>query len=648
MLKVFRDNLKYLSWVLWLVIAVFILFVFVDFGATVPGGSVASDSAATVGRHKISYAEFERMYRQTEDFYRQTYGEQFNRELAQQMGLPMQVLDGLIADKILLAEALRMGLEVTDEELGRAISGLPAFQLPDGRFIGEERYAQILRSNGYSVEQFERAMRTDLLNDKVRTVLSNNVFIPEAEAIADFRDRNETASIRYLRLSPDDLVDEIAVDDAELQEYYSSHVDDFRVPEQRVVDYLLVDPSELRSAVEVGDGEVRAYYDSQPDEFSQEEQVRARHILLKVGDERTPEGAEEELQQIRRRVESGEDFAALAAELSEDPGSREQGGDLGFFGRGQMISEFEEAAFGAEPGSLVGPIRTSFGLHLIQVLERRPGGRRPFEEVAEAIRGRLLAERSRELAESKARELAERLRDRKPLTTDTLRAVAEAETGVTLHTTSPFASDDNVPGIGRATAFSVSAFAVERDALSAPVQVARGWAILRLESILEPRLPELAEVRDQVREALLEERQRELAWHRLEETRERIAAGSTLDEVAADLDLTVQDSSEIRRLGPVPGLGSNPEIAAAALALEVGELGGPFAHDGGAVLFQVTERRRYDPAEFAQQKEAVLASLRGQRLEQMLSSLIAQRREEMGVRYDTQLLRNFELVPGES
>lgn len=647
MLKVFRDNLKYLSWVLWLVIAVFVLFVFADFGSIQLGGTGAlTDAAATVGDHQVTYSEFERTYRQTEDYYRQAYGEQFSREMAQQIGLPVQVLDGLIADKILLAEAKQMGLSVTDDEVARAIAEVPSFQLPDGRFVGEEQYRQILRSNGYTVDHFEASVRQDLLNDKVRSVLTDNIYVSDQEVVDAFRDRVETAAIRYLRLPADQLQEEITVGEAELEAYFASQRDEFRIPERRVVDYLLIDPVELKATMELGEDEVRGYYDANPEEFTRDEQVRARHILLQVDSQRTAEAAMQELEEVREKIESGEDFATLAAAISEDPGSKDQGGDLGFFGRGQMIREFEDAAFGARAGDLVGPIGTSFGYHLIEVVEKRPSGRIPYEDAYDQIRNRLLTERSRSAAEAKARELADRVRQEELASVDQLRALAETEPAVTVQTTSPFSREDNVDGIGRATPFTTKAFDLGVGESSDPVQVSRGWVVLQPSEIQEPRNPDLDEVREDVRAAVEGERRMQMATARLEEARQAIVAGQSFDEAAAELDLAIQESGEFGRLGPIPGLGNNPEIIAAALELDEGELGGPLMHNRDVVLFEVTQRTRFDPAEFAQQKGQARENLQQERLNQLLSSLIVQRREELGVQYDTRLLQNFELTAG--
>jgi len=647
MLKVFRDNLKYLSWVLWLVIIVFVLFVFVDFGATVPRGStIPTDAAATVGDLDVTYGEFERSYRQAEDTYRQIYGDQFNRDLAQQMGLPMQVINSLVADKILLQEADRIGLRVTDEELRQAILDFPAFQATAGGFVGEERYRQILRSSGYTVDSFEQMIRTQLLGEMVRDVLSANLFISDEDVLASYKDQIEQAKIRFIQLPSSSLASEVIASPDEIEAYFEENKETFRIPERRVVDYLLLDQDALRATIELSDEELFEYYEANPEEFTQEEQVRARHILLQVGTERTEQQAEEEMLAIRDRLAAGEDFATLATELSDDPGSKVQGGDLGFFGRGQMIDEFEEAAFAAEPSEVVGPVKTNFGYHLIQVEERREAGRSSFADTQEQIRGRLLNQRAQDLAESTATELAERIDKEGLATQEALQQLADTETGVTFLTTPAFGRQDNVPGIGRGTAFSLTAFELDQDEISEPMQAAAGWVILRLAEAQEPRLPDLDEVRDAVGSTVRQEKQLQLATERMVEARQKLDAGDTFDDVAAELGLAVRDSGLFGRGGSIAGLGSNPEVALAALALDAGSFAGPLTHEGQSLLLEVVERQRFDPQEFEAQKQEARESVRSERLNQLLASLISQRRDEMGVTYDEQLLRNFELVPG--
>ena len=647
MLKVFRDNLKYLSWVLWLVIVVFVLFVFVDFGATVPTGStIPTDAAASVGDIDVTYGEFERSYRQAEDTYRQIYGDQFNRELAQQMGLPLQVLDSLVADKILLQEADRMGLRVTDEEVRQAILEFPAFQATTGGFVGEERYRQTLRSSGYTVDSFEQMIRTQLLGQMVRDVLSANLFVSDEDVLASYKDQIEQAQIRFVQLPSSSMASEVIASPEEIEAYFDAHKEELRIPERRVVDYLLLDQNALRDTIELSDDELFEYYEANPEEFTQEEQVRARHILLQVGGDRTEQQAEEQMLAIRDRLDAGEDFATVATELSDDPGSKAQGGDLGFFGRGQMIGEFEEAAFSALPGEVVGPVKTNFGYHLIQVEERRDAGRSSFAEAQEQIRSRLLNQRSQDLAESSATELAERI-DKEVLTTpEALQLLADTETGVTFLTTPAFGREDNVPGIGRGTGFSLTAFELVQDEISEPVRAAAGWVILRVAEVQEPRIPTLDEVRDDVGSSVRQDKQMQLATERMVEARQKLDDGSSLDEVAEELELVVRESGQFGRGGSVAGLGNNPEVASAALALEVGDFAGPLRHENQVLLFEVLERQRFDPQEFETQRQETRETVRSERLNQLLASLVTQRRDEMGVTYDDQLLKNFELVPG--
>ena len=645
MLKVFRDNLKHLKWVLWLVIVVLIVFLFADFGP-IQQGANAGGAAAVVGDHKVSYEEFQQAYQRAEDGYRRAYGEQFSTELAKQIGLPQQVLEGLVLEKILLAEAERIGLEVSDSEVQEEILGYPVFQDEQDRFVGQQSYLQYLRRRGLTPPLFEQQIRDSLLADRVRTVLTQNVYIADSEVESLYRERQEKVKIRFLKLSTADFGDQVAIAADELGRYFGEHSEDFRVPERRIVQYLQVDRAAIQSTVEIGDDEIQRYYDENQDDFRSEEQVRARHILLQINDQRTAEQASEQMLEVRARLERGEDFAAVAGEVSEDPGSKDRGGDLGFFGRGQMVPEFEQAAFSSSPNQLVGPVQSAFGSHLIEVLARQPGGLQPLSQASARIRNRLLAERAETVTESKAQELVGRIRSEQIEDEEGLSALAEGEAGVTFQISQPFRRDDNVPGLGRASAFAVASFGLEELEVGEPVKTPRGWVIPRLLEIQEPRVPELEEVRPQVESALRSELRVSLALQRLDEAKTEISGGGSLDKIAEDLGVEVEESGLFALQDSIGSLGSAPRLATAALALEPGAVDGPIPLGGEAVLFEVVERVHFDPLEFAEAEQALREELLNQRSSQLLATLVQKRREELQVRFDPQLVENFGLGTG--
>ena len=643
MLKVFRDNLKYLSWVLWLVIAVFILFVFVDFGGTMPDGTGApTEAAVTVGGEEISWGEFQRAYQGTEAFYRQIYGDRFSNETAQQLGLPLQVLNGLIADKILLAEADQMGLAVTDAELREQILASSSFQDDNGSFIGQERYQDLLRRNGWTVESYETDLRKQLLSQKVRTVLSENLFVPDSEVEKTYRDQVEKAKIRFVKISSDDLTDEVQIGAGELETFFAESQEDFRVPEQRVVDYLLIDRLAIQNSMEVGAEEVRAYYDENSEDFTQEEQARARHILIKVDSNRDDATGRAAAEAARQRLDAGADFAQLAAELSEDPGSASRGGDLGFFGRGAMVKPFEDAVFGAAVGDLLGPIKTGFGYHVIEVQERRAGGLQPLTEVESRIRQTLAAERSGAEAEAKATELADRIR-RENISPEGWAELAATEVGVSFETSEPFGRDDFVTGIGRSTAFGSRAFDIEPQTASEPISIGRGWAILQTKTVVPPRLPELEEVSEDVRAALLAKKKLAVARDRARSAAADLEQGKDFEQVAAALGSEAEETPLFGVSDSVGSLGRNKSVAEAVLARSAGQTGGPVELEDGAVLFEVIERETFDPVKFEEEKASARANLKNQRFEELMDSLVAQRRDGLKIHLDPALLENFNL-----
>lgn len=649
MLKVFRDNLKNLAWILWVVIAVFVLTLAVDFGSGINPGGV-QNTAAKVGGETVSLAEFQSEYRQLTNLYRQVYGDQLTPELERQMQLPRQALDRAVNQKILLAEARSMGLGVTDAELRDRILKEEVFQDEQGNFVGEERYKEILQSNQLSTAAFEEEVRKELLLKKLMDALSANLYVSNDEVERAYREQVERAKIRYLQLPRVRFVQEVQVQPAELQAYFDAHKQEYRLPEQRDIAYLLAGGPQLASQVSLTDQDLRGWYDAHKDEFTQEEQVRARHVLVMVNDQRTDEQARARIEQAKARIAGGADFAAVAKEFSDDTASKETGGDLGYFGRNRMVKEFEEAAFGAQPGQLVGPVKSSFGYHVIEVTDKRAGGTQPFEAVKEQIRARLSAERAQQLAETKAREIAAQLAKDKPGSAEALRAVAQKNPGVTFAETGKITAQSPVPGIGLGGDFSKSAFSLKKGEVSEAVQVPQGWAVLYVKEVFEPRTPALAEVQQRVQAAVTSQKLQQLAMRRLEEAKQQIAQGKTLDQVAAELGLQVRETEEFGgQGGGIPGLGYSPELVKAALALPKGRIGGPVADGQGAVLFQVTDRKGWDPKLFASNREQTRTGLLQQKLSRLQGALIEQRRRELGVEYDRQVLDQLGIpVPEQS
>ena len=647
MLKILRDNLKYLSWILWLVVLVFIAFVFVDFGGALGGGGGgARTAAATVGGEEISYADFQREYQRLEAQYRQAFGESFTPQLAEQMRLPLQALDRLVDQKVLLGEADRLGLTASDSEVRDSILEIPGMKDAQGTFVGQTAYERFVRANGYAVRDFEDAVRSQILLTKLSAIFSASVAISDAEVEKSYRDQAERAAIRYLVLPARNFQSEVQLQPAEIAAYFEGHKEEFRLPVQRAINYLLVDTVRLRAKLTFEKAELQKYYDDHLADFTQEEQVRVRHLLLKVDDQRSASQAEAQIAALKQRVEKGEDLAKLASELSEDPASKPRGGDLGYFGRGRMIKEFEDAAFAAAPNSLVGPVRTSFGFHLIQVLDHRAGGQRPFAEVEGQVRAKLSTERADAAAEAKAEELARRIAAETLTTEEQLKGLADSDTVVFI-STPPFGREEVVPGIGRGTPFSSAAFALEPGKTSTPVKINRGFAILSLKEEKPERLPELSEVEGKVRQALLRVKLDERATARLLAAKSELAAGKSLDDLAKELAVEVKESGEFGRDGAIPGLGQVPDLVDAALAARPGDVGGPVATAQGPALFVVTARQGFDPAAFANEKAATRETLERNEVNRLLGAIVEQKKRELKVNYDRPLLEQLGLL-GES
>ncbi len=650
MLQWLRENLKSFTWTLWLVILAFVLGFALLPQFQQRGDDLGENHVARVDDLTIDTNEFARAYEQLSENYRRSFGERFTPELAKQLRLPQQVLEQLVNQKVQLLEAKRLGLKVSDAALRQAIFEIPGFKKDNGQFIGADQYANAVRRfAGFpSVPAFEGYVREQLLLGELRSVVAANLYVPDSAVEASYRHDVEKASIRFLELPASTFQSETVVSAEEAKSYFDTHKEDFRRPEQRVVTYLLVDNGKLRNSISISDAELSSYYGEHLSDYSQEEQVQARHILIKVDDNRDDAAALAAIQAIKKRLQAGADFAQVARESSEDPGSKDRGGDLGFFGRGRMLKEFEDAAFGAEVGQIVGPVRTSFGYHLMEVLEKRPAGQRPFEEVKNQIRFKLQNERAQQDSERRANELAARIQKEKLTSDDKLKELIAGADYLSLATTPPLGKQDPVPNIGRVPAFTDTAFSLAKGAVSDAVKVPRGWVIERLDDIREPRIPELAEVDSEVRAALTRKKTEEKVLARLEIAKRQLVDGKSLASLAAELGTEVKESGEFGHGQPITGLGASPNLVEAALSMSAGQVGGPIATRNGAVLFQVVDRKTWDPLEFQKTRADTRERLENEELQRVLGSLVEQRRRELRIEYSRSLLERFGIDTGNS
>jgi peptidyl-prolyl cis-trans isomerase D len=644
MLKIFRDNLKNLAWILWVIIALFVLALAADFGARA-GGRGAETSVARVGGETISRQEFQRAYQNMTNVYRQIYGDQLSPDIEKQMY--RQTLTQTVVQKIQTLEARRLGLTVSDAELRDQILSFPTFKDEQGRFIGEAAYTRLIQEGLHTtVPDFEKELRDQLLLKKLTDALAANLYVSEDEIQSAYRNQVERAKIRYIELPRNRFAQQVAPADSEVAAYYQAHKQDLKLPEQRDVAYLLVNStnsSPLASQAQVSDKDIHAYYDAHKTDFAQEEQVRARHILVMVNDQRTDAAASARIEEVKKKLAGGEDFAKAAQEYSDDTASKTKGGDLGFFGRNRMVKEFEDAAFSAPVGKVVGPVKSSFGYHLIEVTAKQPGGQQPFEAVKEQIRSRLTIERTRQLAETRGKDLATKLANQKPSSTDALKALAAQNPGATFGEAT-VGTTDPIPGIG--AALNATAFALKKGDVSPALQVPQGWAILYVKDVIPSHAPELKEVQDRVRAAVVSQKLQQVTMQKLEDARRQIAQGKTLDQVAAELGVQAKETpQEFGGQGTIPGLGYNPELAKSALTLQPGQVGGPLADAQGAVLFQVTDRKGWDPKQYAANRDQTRKNLLQQRVASVEGALIEKRRRDLNVTFDQQFLDQLGIAP---
>jgi peptidyl-prolyl cis-trans isomerase D len=481
MLKIIRGGQRWLTGLF--VIGIGGVFVFfLGLGGPLTGPAVGT--VVEVGPHSYGFREFERVRGRRENAIRQQLGEQFDARALS------DTLDNLatreLVDQALLAmSAEELGLVVSKQEIERGVLRDPGFRDEAGRF-DKERFDSFAQYEYGSQHSFLQDRRLALLSYKMLRLLNDQPQVSEGEIREVLRRQLQEIRIAFVTLDTSAVSEDVEID-----------------------------PEEVARALEARASEIEQLYEDAGTRYDSPEQIRARHVLIEVpqgSEESAIEAARARAQGARERIEAGEDFAAVAAELSDDAGSKDRGGDLGFFARGQMVPEFDAAAFALEPGGTSDLIRTDYGFHLIRVEERREALHRPLEEVREELATELLR---REVASARAHEIADRLAAAVVAGRPLEQAARDEELTLERSGWLTHRPDGFVPGLGAAQDLLAAAFALE-PGQSAPrvFDVGDKLALVQTLERKEPGDEEIESRLEEARERLLTEKRntRAEAW----------------------------------------------------------------------------------------------------------------------------------------
>ena len=635
MLDRMRRHKGWLKWSLAAVVLTFVLFYIPDFlQPDYTGvGAAPGEVLVEVGGLELTAGDYQQRYNQEVQAYRAQLGAAATNQLLRQLGLDQQVLAQMIDERVALLEATRQGISVSDDELGQQIMAIPALQDADGVFIGSERYEQLLLTQvpPLTPSQFEAGMRQDMLVDKLRAALTDWISVSEDDLEREYRRRNERVRLQIVALTPGDVRDSITVDDADVEAYFEEHKAEYRVGEQRRIRYLLLDRDQVRQNVIVPPNDLERYYNDNLSRYQTPEQVHASHILVNIvgGD---VEAARTQAQAALDRVRAGEDFAAVAREVSQDPGSAANGGDLGFFGRGQMVAEFEETAFALEPGEVSDPVQSQFGFHIITVAEKREGVTRPLDEVRPEIQETLAAQIADQRVSDQAVELAGSIQDAADL------EAAARQAGVEVQESGLFQRDDPVPGLGVAPQVADVAFTLNADEVSPPIASPRGPVFITVAETQDPYVPMLDEVLERVREDLITSRGMDAARNRAAELAPVLATAADFAQTARARNVEMQETDLIARGAALPAIGISAAVDRVAFGLPVGGVSEPIETGAGVAIVRVVERDEVTVEELARAREAFRADLVAERRGQFYSAYMVRAREQTPIQVDNDVL----------
>ena len=630
MLRFLRQNAS--SWLIKIILgAIVLVFVFWGVGSF---RSQRKDRVALVNGETITSEEYREAYNNAIEQLRQRLGNNLNDDMIKMFNVKSQALDMLIDKKLMLQEAAKLNLRVTNDELADTIRQIEAFQT-NGNF-DSQIYKNVLNQNRLTPEEFEFIQKESILIEKIRSFILSNVKISEQEAIEWFNWENTSVNIDFVLFEPG-RYDDINPTNDEISSFFENHKESYKADAMIKVRFLRFDPDAYSSVVKITNEEIQDYYESNIEKFKTQKTVEARHILIKLDQSSNPETVEKKRKtalDILKLAREGIDFAELAKQYSECP-SKDRGGYLGEFKKNAMVKPFAEKAFQMKAGEISEPVRTQYGWHIIKVEKVNEETSVSFKEAEDKIRNKLVEEKAKNLAYEEAEAVYDASFEGDDLTKN-----AEAR-GINMVTTDFFTKNKGpdvkmAAGIKNRSAFASYAFNLSLMEIGDIQDFEDGYYIVQLIEKIPEKIPELKDVEERIRIDLIKQLQDEKASKYASEflvalkDNKSKSLNTEWDTECKKLNLTATATGFFKRNSSIPNIGFEQKISQAAFKLSNENMVPDTPIKGGKGYYIIRFKDRKEPGlnGFEEEKEKIKEKLLKQKMPKTFDAWLSSMRKK--------------------
>jgi len=522
-----------------------------------------------------------------------------------------QLIDQMITERAIAYQASRMGFRINDEELANAIRSMLTQFFPTGE-IPQDGYARVLSQQGLTIPEFERNVRTNLLLLRLQNIAMEGAIVTPEEVDREYHRKNDKIKVEYVKYTPPgDLRSQVHITPEEMKAYFESQKGQFTVPEKRSFDLLVADEAKVGASFQVPDSELRAAYNASLDKYRTGERVHVRHILIKTTDKSKEDAAKAEAKanDLLKQIRGGADFAKLAKENSEDPGSAQKGGDLDWVTRGQTVPNFETAAFSLKPKEISNVIKTEYGYHILQVLEKEPAKLKSFDEVKDQI----ATDQKRQAVFNKMQQAVEQARAELTKSPKNAEQIA-SKYGLAYYKVENSAPGGSIPDLGTSPEVDQNLAGLKPGQVTSVMQPAPNkLAVAVLDQVTPSHPAQLAEVESQVRDRMTDLRVQQMTDQRVREITQKFkSAGGDLASLGKQVGADVKTTDFFTLEGAAEGIGQASYLTE-GFTKPVGSTVGPFNIGNQVFLAKVVEKQPADPAKLAAGRDSLVLELKRKR-----------------------------------